>query len=320
MFQQCRRVPSIMLKRSISLNSGGFSLVELMIGITLGLIIISGVLGVFSSTVKNQSDNLKMSRLNQELRAVMDVMARDIRRAGYWGLAADATRPVGTLTPSATSGAISLTSSQPVASGPFVIFNTAPRTITGLKIISGAGSATITGYTNGSTVTGSVASTFTSTAAIPQGGWMIANPFTDAAALNDIIISGSCIQYTYDMNGDTVVDNNERFGFRYNASLSRVEMHKGGAITCPGTGDWEPLSSDGVVEVTSLTLSSADTQCINANTFGNCATGTPAKGDVLVSVREIDVTLTGRLQGDAAVTRTLTETVRVRNDRIAVAP
>lgn len=309
-----------MLRPSYPFAHSGFSLVELMIGLTLGLIIISGVLGIFSNTVKNQSDNLKMSRLNQELRAVMDVMARDIRRAGYWAPAADATRPVGTLQPSATSGTITLTSSQPAASGPFLALNTAPKSITGLKIISGAGSATITGYIDGSTVTGSVTSTFSSTASIPQGKWMIANPFTDVAANNDILVSGSCVQYTYDMNGDTVVDNNERFGFRYNSSLSRVEMHKGGAISCPGTGDWETLTTDSVIEITSLTLSVADSQCINGNNMGMCASSTPAKGDVLLYVREIDIALTGRLKGDPAVTRTLTQTVKVRNDRIAVAP
>lgn len=309
-----------MLRRLPQFAHGGFGLVELMIGLTLGLIIISGVLGIFSNTVKNQSDNLKISRLNQELRAIMDVMTRDIRRAGYWTLAADAARPRGALRPSATSGTISLTSSRPVASGPFTTFNTAPRTIAGLKIISGAGSATITGYTDGSTVTGEVTSTFTGTTTIAEGRWMIANPFTDALAGNDILVEDDCIQYSYDINGDTVVDGNERFGFRYNEALLRVEMHKGGAIACLGAGDWEKISSENVIEITSLILSSDDNQCINVKTMGDCLATTPARGDVLLHVREIDIALTGRLKGDPMIMRTLTETVRVRNDRISVAP
>lgn len=63
----------------------GFSLVELMISIVVGLIVIAGVISIFSSAIKSYSDNLKMTRLNQELRVVMDMMVRDIRRAGYWG-------------------------------------------------------------------------------------------------------------------------------------------------------------------------------------------------------------------------------------------
>lgn len=67
----------------------GFSLVELMIAITVGLVIVTGVLTLFLSAVRSNSDNLKATRLNQELRTAMAVMVRDIRRAGAWARAAD---------------------------------------------------------------------------------------------------------------------------------------------------------------------------------------------------------------------------------------
>lgn len=63
----------------------GFSLVELMISIVVGLIVVAGVISIFSSTIKSYTDNLRMTRLNQELRVAMDLMGRDIRRAGYRG-------------------------------------------------------------------------------------------------------------------------------------------------------------------------------------------------------------------------------------------
>ncbi|MBI3343316.1 MAG: prepilin-type N-terminal cleavage/methylation domain-containing protein [Gammaproteobacteria bacterium] len=63
----------------------GFSLVELMISIVVGLIVVAGVISIFSSTIKSYTDNLRMTRLNQELRVAMDLMVRDIRRAGYRG-------------------------------------------------------------------------------------------------------------------------------------------------------------------------------------------------------------------------------------------
>ena len=59
-------------------------MLELMIASTIGLIATTGVISLFVYTLKNNSDTLKEIRLHQELRAIMDVISRDIRRAGYW--------------------------------------------------------------------------------------------------------------------------------------------------------------------------------------------------------------------------------------------
>ena len=56
----------------------------MMISSTIGLIAMTGVISMFATSVKSNGDNLKRVRLNQELRAIMDVMVRDTRRAGYW--------------------------------------------------------------------------------------------------------------------------------------------------------------------------------------------------------------------------------------------
>ncbi len=82
-----------MLKTPEKISAGrasGFSLVELMISITIGLVVLGGVVSIFVSSVKSNADALKMTRLNQELQAVMSMMTRDIRRAGYWGTATNA--------------------------------------------------------------------------------------------------------------------------------------------------------------------------------------------------------------------------------------
>jgi prepilin peptidase dependent protein B len=63
----------------------GVSLIELLIGITVGLIILAGALALFSSMLKSSKTNLAMTNLDQELRAAMDIMVRNIRRAGYYG-------------------------------------------------------------------------------------------------------------------------------------------------------------------------------------------------------------------------------------------
>lgn len=62
----------------------GLTLVEVMVGVVVGLIVVSGVLTVYTSTVQSSSSALKSSRLNQEMGATMNIMVNDIRRAGYW--------------------------------------------------------------------------------------------------------------------------------------------------------------------------------------------------------------------------------------------
>jgi prepilin-type N-terminal cleavage/methylation domain-containing protein len=63
----------------------GFSLIELMISITVGMIITASIGHLFGQTIKLNSSALVMTRLNQDLRATMSIMTSDMRRAGYWG-------------------------------------------------------------------------------------------------------------------------------------------------------------------------------------------------------------------------------------------
>ncbi len=65
----------------------GFTLIELMVSLVLGLIVVGGVMGVFMSTYQANAQNIKSVRLNEEMRAVMSLMTRDIRRAGVRDLA-----------------------------------------------------------------------------------------------------------------------------------------------------------------------------------------------------------------------------------------
>jgi prepilin-type N-terminal cleavage/methylation domain-containing protein len=60
----------------------GFTLIELMVALVLGLVVVGGVMGVFMSTYQANSQNIKSVRLNEDMRAVMSLITRDIRRAG----------------------------------------------------------------------------------------------------------------------------------------------------------------------------------------------------------------------------------------------
>lgn len=69
----------------------GFSLIELLIGIVVGLIAVAAIVSAFTNIVLSNADYLKMIRLNQELNSLITLMTRDLKRAGYSGAATGVT-------------------------------------------------------------------------------------------------------------------------------------------------------------------------------------------------------------------------------------
>lgn len=65
------------------LKQRGLSLIELMITITLGLLLMAALTSVFSSTIGTNSRSLRLSQLQEEATAAMDLLVGDLRRAGY---------------------------------------------------------------------------------------------------------------------------------------------------------------------------------------------------------------------------------------------
>ena len=66
----------------------GFSIIELMVGIAVGLFIVGGATKLFVDYLNSSRTSLLGVRLNQDLRVAADLVARDLRRAGYWSNAA----------------------------------------------------------------------------------------------------------------------------------------------------------------------------------------------------------------------------------------
>lgn len=62
----------------------GFSVVELLVGVAIGLFIIGGAVKLFVDALQGNRRLLLETRINQELRAAADIVARDLRRSGYW--------------------------------------------------------------------------------------------------------------------------------------------------------------------------------------------------------------------------------------------
>ena len=79
------------MKRNSNLFSpasqSGFSIVELMIALVLGLVLMGGVIQVFISSKRAYNLNEEMSWIQENARFAVGFMAEDLRMAGYYGCA-----------------------------------------------------------------------------------------------------------------------------------------------------------------------------------------------------------------------------------------
>jgi prepilin-type N-terminal cleavage/methylation domain-containing protein len=61
----------------------GFTLVELMVALVAGLIVSAAVIAFALSSMKSNGEYVQSTRLTQELRNTLDLITRDLSRAGY---------------------------------------------------------------------------------------------------------------------------------------------------------------------------------------------------------------------------------------------
>ncbi len=286
-------------------RQSGFGLVELMIGLLVGMIVVAAALSLLSTTMASSNDNIKMTRLDQELRQVMSMLTRDLRRATIWDPAVDVTR-------------VSLAHSLKLSS------NTGDVTVEGKNsiddIFAGIGAKAVGGtlvYKNGTTVyrgsitaynSGSysvtISTAWPATAVdvdgVPASSWSILRPEST------LTHSGTCILFAYDTDASGTYANNERFGYRYDAPDDAVEIRTSAASTdtCTSGGSWENLTDNNTIEITNFSVTNNSPTALTSSGFS-------------IDVRVFTISITGRLKSDPSVVRTLQETVRVRNDRLS---
>lgn len=83
----------------------GFSIIELMVALVITLILLSGIAQIFLSSKKSYTIQNTLGRQQENGRYASETLAKDLRRAGYWGGNADVsavTGTEGTFTPAAT--------------------------------------------------------------------------------------------------------------------------------------------------------------------------------------------------------------------------
>lgn len=62
----------------------GFSMVELLVALVAGLIIVGTATTLYTSIIRANATSVQLSALNLGMQGLLDVMERDIRRAGYF--------------------------------------------------------------------------------------------------------------------------------------------------------------------------------------------------------------------------------------------
>ncbi len=70
-------------------TQSGMTLVEILIAMVLGLFLVGGVLQVFSSSKQTHRVHEATARMQETGRMAIEILARDIRMADFWGCASD---------------------------------------------------------------------------------------------------------------------------------------------------------------------------------------------------------------------------------------
>lgn len=104
----------------------GLSIIELLIGVVIGIFIVGGAISLFLTTLDGSRRMLLEARLHQDLRTAADIVTRDLRRAGYWstavqGITGSITNPNRTVT--ATANTVTYTFDAPGSANQQVIFS-----------------------------------------------------------------------------------------------------------------------------------------------------------------------------------------------------
>lgn len=73
---------------SARFQTRGISLIETLIAMALGLLVLAGVLQLTNQLVEGNTATLKVVRLEQDTRTVLDIIVQDLRRAGQFPEAA----------------------------------------------------------------------------------------------------------------------------------------------------------------------------------------------------------------------------------------
>lgn len=292
----------------------GMTLIELMISIVIGLIVTATMVAIFSTTSSTNNKTLRITHLDQDLRALMNAVTRETRRAGYWAGVEQVANfagqnrleisgtPTGTVNIDFSGGTVSLSDALASAVDGLVlkVIGYVSTTTPMAALISAATPTSFTVKIPSGKVSPEQSTWETNTVA--AGDWMIVSPLfaTINVSTTPATGIGDCIKFGYDRNDDSRQDTpGEEFGFRHNSAANTLEIRQNGA-SCAASG-WIALNDNDEIRITGFNVSAS-------------TTNVGSTGSLSLDLVDIDFTLTGQLTDDANVSRTITQRVKVRNE------
>lgn len=288
---------------TLRFNQEGMTLVELLVGMLIGLLVAAVGVGLFATAIKAQTDNIRLVRLNQDMRALMDIMVRDIRRAGFV-MDAD------------PDGAENLIYNNPFfdPSTDISIYSTSSLTDNcilyaynenhdeetwGVDLPSVDSSDflgfQLDGVTHRLKMRKSGSANESASCSEPSKWEDVIDPNVEITALTFTLTTKtlnvtSILDGTGDDNGNGLCDSGEGCVWVCDSSLG-CNCDTGGACACDPSGG-----------------------CIAA-VAPNCIRDNSSPDPACIYVRDVVISLSGRVLNDPSVNQTISERVRIRNDR-----
>lgn len=90
-------------------HQAGLTLVEVLVAVTLGLIVLAALIGVFIANSQNYRQNDAVVAMQDNARFALDLLSRDLAMAGYWGGVRPLDADISILVSNAAAAAVSIT-------------------------------------------------------------------------------------------------------------------------------------------------------------------------------------------------------------------
>src|SRR5438067_12576174 len=78
-------------------RAGGFSLVELMVSLTIGLLLLTALAAIFANSSRMQREVGLSAQQIENGRTAIDIVSEDVRHAGFWGYYGSSFTPPGVM-------------------------------------------------------------------------------------------------------------------------------------------------------------------------------------------------------------------------------
>jgi type IV pilus assembly protein PilW len=255
----------------------------MMVGIVVGLVVLWGMSTVYINSVRSSRVTTTANQLNQDMRAVMDIMVNDIRRAGYWDGAAAGTNPF-------TAATTNIQISNLATDADCILYS-----YDATHLVNTAGVDAGTDFF-GFRLAGSVVQTVSPTAGLADTATACANTqwmdLTDERAIN-------VTRLTF-VTGDS----------------ADVQPENGSKCLAFNPATYTETVSSTFTEWTAKPTTGVYRGPACAATAPNATASAADATNTFIETRQIRITLTANSVSDTALSRTLTETVLVRNNRL----